>query len=244
MENGDIRFVGDIAFADVINSDGKRERLLLDLYVPGLSGGAYPAIVWFHGGGFAPGNDRRQIYIPMFAKAFAARGFIGIAPDYRVRAQPHADFAGTLADAVADGRQALAWVRMNAADYGWDGRRLVLAGGSAGGMLVLSMCHDRAQPIASRRDGVQAIFDMWGTPAAQWRLFGPVQPGSPPTLLIHGTADALVPYANSVAFARELTDAGVPNRLLTLHDAPHTPLEHFDEIVAAMAAFLTEHLDA
>ena len=240
----DIRFAGDIAFADVRNNEGKPERLLLDLYLPGASHAApHPAIMWFHGGGFAPGNDRRQVYIPMFARAFAARGYIGIAPDYRVRANPHADFPGTIGDAVADGRRALDWVRTNAAAYGWDGRRLVLAGGSAGGMLVLSMCHDAAQSIDATRDGVQAIFDMWGSPARQWRTFDHVHAGSPPTLLIHGTADALVPYANSVALAKELTEAGIPNRLLTLPDAPHTPLKHFDQIVAAMVEFLKQHLD-
>jgi acetyl esterase/lipase len=178
----------------------------------------------------------------MFAKAFAARGFAGVAPDYRLRSDRDTDTAGTVSDAVADGRKALAWVRAHAAEYGLDATRLILAGGSAGGMLVLNMCHDAGRPIDRQRDNVRAIFDMWGTPGGVLRLFAHPYAGSLPTLLIHGTADKLVPYQNSVRLARELSGLGVANRLLTLPDAPHTPLAHFEQIVAAMEAFLREHV--
>jgi dipeptidyl aminopeptidase/acylaminoacyl peptidase len=69
-----------------------------------------------------------------------------------------------------------------------------------------------------------------------------VNPDSPPTLLIHGTADTLVAYDWSRKLAEELKRAGVDCFLLTLTDAPHTPLMHMEQIIATMARFLHEHL--
>ena len=239
-----VDFVGNVAFGQAVNETGTLETLKLDVYLPGADPAPLrPAILWFHGGGFTFGNDKRQPYIPMFANAFAARGYVGIAPDYRVRANPRADFAGAARDAVADARMALEWVRTHSADYRIDTSHLALAGGSAGGMTVVSLVHDTTQPINSKRDGIFALLDMWGTPRAGERVFDRVNPNSPPTLIIHGTADVLVPYQNSVAFVEELTQAGVAHQLLTLADAPHTPLLHFDLIVETMAEFLHHHLN-
>ena len=239
------KIVEDIPFTRAVNSAGQAETLSLDLYrPPGLSQALYPAILWFHGGGFRPGNDKRQIYIPYLASAFAELGYVGIAPDYRVRADPTPDMAAAVRDAAADGRAAWDWVREHGPEYNIDPGRIVLAGGSAGGMLVLNLVHDSAAPVDREKDGVHAILDLWGTPGGMGRLFERVNPRSPATLIIHGTADALVPYQWSEKFSNELSEAGVENRLLTLADAPHTPLMHADQIVAEAAQFLEKHLNS
>jgi acetyl esterase/lipase len=46
-------------------------------------------------------------------------------------------------------------------------------------------------------------------------------PNSPPTLLIHGDADALVPYQQSVAVQAALQKAGVPVKLVTVPGGVH-----------------------
>jgi len=48
-----------------------------------------------------------------------------------------------------------------------------------------------------------------------------VGPNSPPTLLIHGDADALVPYAQSVAMETALRAAGVATKLVTVPGGVH-----------------------
>lgn len=48
-----------------------------------------------------------------------------------------------------------------------------------------------------------------------------VGPDSPPTLLIHGDADALVPYAQSAAMEAALRKAGVSTRLITVPGGVH-----------------------
>ena len=235
--------IEDLPFATVTDYQGQPETLHLDLYLPQTEAQTQrPAILWFHGGGFRVGNDRRQAYIPRFASAFAARGYPGVAPDYRVRPDPSTDMPAAVRDAASDAHQALDWVRANGPQYGIDPQRLVLAGGSAGGVTILSLIHDSRQPIDARRDGIFAALDLWGTPPnPDWRPFPRVNPASPPTLIVHGTADALIPYSASQSFAEELQQAGVPHVLFTLPDAPHTPLQHFDEIVTVIAEFLREH---
>ena len=168
------------------------------------------------------------------------RGYVGVAADYRVRADPGPDWTAAVRDAVADARLALDWVRANAAAYRMDTRRIALAGGSAGGMIVHNLCHDPEAPVDAGRDGICAAISLWGPPRPEARLFASVNPRCPPTLFIHGTADALVPYHLSPELLAELNAAGVEGALLTFEGAPHTPVMHMDEIIAAIAGFLAD----
>lgn len=232
----------DIIFAHAPRLDGELEALRLDLYLPEEGGTALrPAILWLHGGGFRPGNDKRQKYIVRLATEFAGRGYVGVAADYRVRADPAPGWPDAVRDAMADARLALDWVRANAGAYRMDPKRIVLAGGSAGGMIVHNLCHDPAAPLDAARDGICAAISLWGPPLPEARLFAAVNPRCPPTLFIHGTADALVPYHLSPDLQAELQAAGVQAELLTFEAAPHTPVMHMDATVAAMTEFLSDH---
>jgi len=239
-----VQVESDIGFAQSPRPDGELETLRLDLYLPedGLAA-PRPVILWLHGGGFRPGNDKAQGYIVKLAMEFASRGYVGIAADYRVRLDPAADWPGAVRDAVADARLALDWVRANSAAYRMDARRIALAGGSAGGMLVHNLCHNPEAPVDAGRDGIFAAVSLWGTPRLEARLFVSVNPRCPPTLFIHGTADALVPYHFSPDLLAELRTAGVEADLLTFDGAPHTPVMHMDDIIAAIAGFLDDHSD-
>jgi acetyl esterase/lipase len=55
-----------------------------------------------------------------------------------------------------------------------------------------------------------------------------VAPGAPPFLLIHGTADTVVRYAQSDVLAQALTKAGVPVQLVAIDDADHIFRGHDD----------------
>jgi acetyl esterase/lipase len=236
-----VRVESDTVFAQSSGPEGELETLRLDLYLPeDGSAASRPVILWLHGGGFRPGNDKRQRYIVQLATEFAARGYVGVAADYRVRADPAADWPAAVRDAVADARLALDWVRANAAAYRMDTRRLALAGGSAGGMIVHNLCHDPAAPVDATRDGIFAAVSLWGPPRPEARRFAGVNPCCPPTLFIHGTADALVPYRLSPELLAELNAAGVEGALLTFEGAPHTPVMHMDEIITAIAGFLAD----
>jgi acetyl esterase/lipase len=104
-------------------------------------------------------------------------------------------------------------------------RRLVLVGHSAGGHLSLLAAARTGLPVVA----VAAVCDppTWQNPAGQ-AFFGgtPVAEGSPlaqaplgvPTILVHGTEDAVVPYEQSVRYAAA---AGDEAELVTLEGTGH-----------------------
>lgn len=71
-----------------------------------------------------------------------------------------------------------------------------------------------------------------------------VTPDAPPFLLQHGTADWLVPHAQSEVLAAALQAAGVPVRLESVEGAGHIWLQHddVDGIVDRAVTFLAEAL--
>ena len=77
-----------------------------------------------------------------------------------------------------------------------------------------------------------------------------VRAGLPPVLTIHGDADPTVPYTQSVRLHKALTDAGVPNELMTVPGGKHgfdcCNLQERTKAYAKIREFLTRYrvLDA
>jgi acetyl esterase/lipase len=67
---------------------------------------------------------------------------------------------------------------------------------------------------------------------------------APPFLLIHGTADTVVPYAQSEVLAQALTEKGVPARLVPIDGADHIFNGHddIDGVVRLSVEYLIEAL--
>jgi acetyl esterase/lipase len=231
----------DILFGEVTNFDGKAEKLLLDVYTPeGDTETKRPVILWIHGGGFRYGNDKSQSYIVRMATEFAKRGYVCVSINYRVRNSPKDDKAGTMANALEDAMSGLNWIRNNGEKLKTDPSKIIVGGGSAGGMLAVNLCYK--DPSASEewnRKGIIGLVDLWGSPDESY-TFSKVDSGDPPTILVHGTADALVPYANSVQLAKQLGMNGVKHKLVTLEGSGHTPANRMDEFVKDIADFLYE----
>jgi acetyl esterase/lipase len=228
---------GPLPYRQAMNVTGALETLALDLYQPAEDAEARrPAIIWIHGGGFRPGNDKRQKYIVTMATEFAKRGFVSVAPDYRVRAEVGPDRMPALKDALEDCREALAWVRAHAAEYRIDASRIALGGGSAGGMIAVNLAAAEGR-ASGGTTGVFALIDLWGSPAASLRIAA-AGPGFPPTIIIHGTADELVPFSQSEQLAAELKAHGVAHELRAIAGAPHTPTTAMPDILRWTSAFL------
>ena len=229
--------VTELTFAMLTDYKGIEEPYLLDLIVREDTAGKReaqplrPAVIFVHGGGFLKPSDRKQAYIPIFARILTAAGYAVISPDYpQFDSQEALEAAGGEAAGYAKSAEAIrltvAYLKAHR-ELGVDPEQIFLIGGSAGGWA----CY---HALAAYHDGIRAYISLWGEPQ---RL--PDVSAFPPTLMIHGTEDALVPYALAVQANQAFADAGVPHRLITLEGAGHTPLARLGEYMPAMMAWLT-----
>ncbi|KRB52866.1 alpha/beta hydrolase [Phenylobacterium sp. Root700] len=185
-----------------------------------------PAILFFFGGGWRQGS---VIQFVDQVRALQAKGYVAALADYRVFCRD----GTTPVAAVDDAGQAYAWLRAHGADLNIDPRRVVLAGGSAGGHLAL-MTALRADPKA-----VPAALVLFN-PAID--LTGPLTRGVngmkpddgpgispalldlaplPPMIILHGSNDQLVPIETIRTFCARATTAGKDCRLEEYAGQPH-----------------------
>jgi acetyl esterase/lipase len=137
--------------------------LKLDLYLPATAAGAsapVPVVLLVHGGGWRAGF--RSEFAPM-AVRLAQRGYAAATISYRLSGEARYPAA------IHDVRAAVRWVRTHAREYGIDPRRIVLAGGSAGGQIAslagVTGHLDRFDPGAAESgvsSAVQAIVNIDG----------------------------------------------------------------------------------
>ena len=201
--------------------------LYLDCAIP-EGDGPFAAAIIVHGGGWVRG-DRRVDVAPLF-RPLEDAGIAWFSIDYRL--------AGNITQfgtAIEDVRNAVLFVKAHAAEYRIDPERIALIGESAGGQLAAMAALEPA-PGASVKAvvGIYAPTDLvslatdstfipaeirnalHGTPfesilLARLGQLSPLQnvkPGAPPFLLIHGTSDPLVPFAQSRAMCDRLKAAG------------------------------------
>jgi acetyl esterase/lipase len=211
-----VNMYGDIIYETVI---GYRP-LKLDLYLPAKSSGArLPLVVWIHGGGFEVGTPRTDWTWGDWSAVLArlsARGYAVAGVTYRFSGE--ARFPAQLDDI----RAALVFLRKNSGRWNVDPHRVYAWGLSAGGLLaaLLGARSDSTSPD-QRVEGVVDWFGpadiashhVDGTDDPDARLLGCkdgrcaasamreaspvtfVTAQMPPTLIVHGEADELVPVA-------------------------------------------------
>ena len=103
---------------------GTHARQVLDVYRP-LEHAAqgHPVLIFLHGGGFLRGDKSER---ENFGRYFSRHGVLTLLPNYRLA--PESIWPSGAQDAAS----VFAWARDNAAQYGGDPRRIVIAGESAG----------------------------------------------------------------------------------------------------------------
>jgi acetyl esterase/lipase len=244
------RQAGSALAANIPYTDlgGQLERL--DVYVPRGSApaGGWPVIVAIHGGGWRRFNKNE--YGPRIASAFVPRGYVVVAPNYRLSSPEDPTWPLNFEEV----QSAVQWVRIHANQFGINPGEVVAMGESAGANLAnllgsqssdgtmvgpgesslveavvsfssptdLSSLYDESPPA-----GKAVAQFLGGPPGAfpgNYQAASPVDqvtPNSAPTLLIHGENDPLVPVSQSIELAQALTAAGVRNELVILPGAGH-----------------------
>jgi alpha-L-fucosidase 2 len=227
------RTIKDVEYARV---DGASLRM--DVRVPDGKH-THPAVIIVHGGGWMRG-DRVWNVEPLFAPIGQA-GFASFSISYRLAK----DFL-EIGAAAEDVRKAIRHVRENAGKYGVDRNRIALIGESAGAHLAALAALDEpgavsavvslygpadlellARTSAVVPDQIRHALEgsaFAGLMIAHLRSLSPVEhvkPGSPPFLLLHGTADHVVPFDQSVHMRDRLVASGGEADLIAIPGAGH-----------------------
>ncbi len=184
--------------------------------------GGRPCMVFFHGGGWRRGSSNQ---FRAFGAMLAQHGIVGMSADYRLLETEERLIP---VDAIEDARSAMRFVRKNAARFGCDVARIGAGGGSAGAHLAMMTAvkspvddaHDDLtvdpRPAALILLNGPVNFDEYPSPVSveERRRFAPyylLDGTFPPTLMMHGTADKVVPYRQVVEFHDKAKKLGVPN---------------------------------
>lgn len=140
-ENDQTRFASAQPVTAADRAYGDDPRQVLDLYAPAKDVTLpVPVLLWVHGGGFVRG-EKASTEHPFNAHIgrWAARaGMLGAVMNYRL-APDHGWPAGG-----EDVGAAIDWLRANAADFGGDRKRVIVAGTSAGATHVATHLRLRA----------------------------------------------------------------------------------------------------
>ncbi len=201
-----------------------------------------PAILLFSGGGWKQQNPAK--FAP-HARHFARKGLVAMIAEYRVR-NPHQT---TPYQAVADGKSAVRWVREHAKELHIAPNALIVGGGSAGGHIALATALVKGfdepgeNPAISSRPDALVLFNpvpntvpdpkaaLSDRQRKALQLLGPraqeISPlhllgrNLPPTIIFHGKADKLVPFAASEEFCRKANQLGNRCELIGFEGVGH-----------------------
>lgn len=195
-------------------------------WFPAEASGPAPAVLLLHGADGLTYADRYRIA----GGLIAASGYHVALVRYLDRTGERRVDYGTLRQRypvwAATIRDGLPWLGRQP---GVDPGRLGIVGVSLGAALALT--------VAANDRRVKAVVS----------TSGPLPDGLsgrlPPTLILHGEADRLVPVSNARAVARLLEEAGTPHEIQIYPGAGHT-LSGMAQLDAAsrIAAFLDRHL--
>ncbi len=248
--------------ADLHYGDGARDRY--DVYpAPSPAAGApadpRPLVVFFYGGNFSAGERADYRFV---GATLARTGHVVAIPDYRE--YPAVTYPAFIEDAA----RAVVAAQREAARFGADGRRVVVAGHSAGAFIAAHLALEPRWLTAAGGDPrsivgfiglsgpydldpnsaeLEAIFDAVATPD-DYRPLRHVRAGAPPRLLLHGEKDDIVGVRHSELLAQALRAVNTPVTLTIFPGRGHAdtvaalslPARGRTGSLAAIAAFLRE----
>ncbi len=251
---------------DVVFGTGGGRDLKCDVYTPPGGPASAPALLLLHSGGWING-DRKQLR--GYGILLGREGYLCVCSEYRLSGE--AKWPAQIHDVKA----ALRWMRANSAHLGIDPERIAIEGNSAGAHLALvaggtpnlaEFEGEGGNPGAGTQitavisiygasdlvgaEAVDTVSSLMGSDTSEARMraaspIGYVTPDYPPTMLIHGTADAAVPWQNSQRMHEALQEAGVPVDVHYFAEQPHA----FDsepaygrQTAALMRLFLARYL--
>ena len=244
----EVNVKSDIKYGEAVNDKDILQPLLMDMYYTGeLSGKKRPAIIFVHGGGFRTGDKQQAMYIKM-CRAFAEAGYISFSVNYRVSTHGKITLP-VLNNTLNDVLLAFRWILEHSDEYGVDPAKMLIAGDSAGGGIVVNMAYSN-----EGRELIAGCIDLWGglpfshsepdvDRYGQPVNYNPIPSGVPPTCIFHSKGDDIIPVATSINLANELKEKGIVHEIHLLNSADHYPENMADQFIPVMIAFANKIAD-
>jgi len=206
---------------------GSDPAQVMDIYVP-PGNAVHPTIVMIHGGGWISGD---KLAISTIAQYFAGQGYTTANINYRLATPNSNQYPAALNDA----KSAILFLQTNRAAYKVDGNRIAAFGTSAGANLALTLGTngwvkavidfygptDFTDPnfwagIYNGQTNDEILATYFGVSFAQNPvLYAEASPKNnlskamPPTIIFHGSSDAVVPVDQSEDLDLQLDSLGV-----------------------------------
>jgi acetyl esterase/lipase len=249
----------------VFGSTGERD-LHCDIYFPPLKKTAMPSILLLHGGAWFRG-DKSQL--KAYAIQLARYGFVCVCSEYRLLGE--AIWPAQIFDAKA----AVRWMRANANTLSIDPEKICVSGNSAGGHLALVLGGSAGlaelegvggnAEFSSSVKAVSAIYapgeiKIEHNPMIIGALLGKdagikeelqaspstyVNDVYPPTILVHGSKDELVPHESSWRLYHLMEEHNVPAELHLYQGLPHAfdmNRDYYRQIADMITLFFNRHV--
>ena len=175
----------------------------------------HPAILFFHGGGLMRGHPV-QFY--QHANYFAENGFTTASVEFRHINNPEE----SIDHIIGDAKSAMRYFRKHAAEWQIDSEKIVVCGGSSGGLLAASLAmvegfDDPQDDLkVSTIPHVLVLFNpaLFAPPSGlgpKDNRFYPmdwIRPNLPPTLILHGESDQIFPIDMVDDFVEKMLNVG------------------------------------
>jgi acetyl esterase/lipase len=205
-------------------------RLKIDIFFEERSFERYnnTAIVFFHGGGWSGGSSSEFFTT---CERYAKMGIVAFSVEYRLSSDNGLFSHNPVSpiECMMDAKSAIRWVRENAGKFHIDPNRIVAAGQSAGGQLVLATamieqyCEKSDNLKTSCKPDAVLLFSACVNTLEGWcdRLLADrrdkiwsispthnMKSGLPPMIDFHGTEDEQVPVWTARSFESEMKKLG------------------------------------
>lgn len=249
----------------VFGTTGERD-LHCDVYYPPEKASQMPAILLLHGGAWFQG-DKAQL--KAYAIQLARYGFVCVCSEYRLLGE--AIWPAQIYDAKA----AVRWMRANAETLSINPDKICVSGNSAGGHLALLLGGSHKSTDLEGEGGnpeqsshVSAVCGIYAPaeikishhPQLIGALLGAnagekeelqaspttyVDSEYPPTILIHGSKDEIVPHESSWQLYHLLEEQQVPAELHLYQGLPHAfdmNKDYYRQITDMMTLYFKRHV--
>ena len=200
----------------------------------------YNCIIFFHGGGWNSGDykqfERQSMY-------FASRGMVAVSAEYRIKNK----HGTSPIQAIEDAKSAIRFLRLNANEFSIDPDRIAAAGGSAGGHLAAVTANidlfdniDEDLGISSKPNLLvlyNPVIDfgskkwLWIDDPSDASPIHNISKGSPPTIILTGTKDKIVPFETIINYKKIMESVGSRCDVVLYDGAEHSFFNRGDDFI-------------